>query len=158
MMCKEKTACFTGHRELKENDFLLFLQLYRIVENLILEGYLYFGVGGARGFDLLVCKVIFILKEKYKNISLILVLPFINQYIHENNWTKEEIELYNLFKEKASKVVYVQKFYSKGCYYKRNRHLVNFSSVCIAYQYKMTGGTAYTVNYAENNNVTVIKL
>ena len=65
MMCKEKTACFTGHRNIKKNSFLLFLQIYKIAEDLILEGYLYFGVGGARGFDLLVCKAIIMLKEKY---------------------------------------------------------------------------------------------
>lgn len=42
--------------------------------------------------------------------------------------------------------------------FKRNRHLVNGSSVCIAYLTQEKGGTAYTVNYARQNNVQVINL
>ena len=35
MICREKTACFTGHRDIKENYNVLFLRVYAIVENLI---------------------------------------------------------------------------------------------------------------------------
>ena len=56
----------------------------------------------------------------------------------------------------ASKAVYLQQAYSSGCYYKRDRRLVDFSSVCIAYQYKATGGTAYTTRYAQNRGLRII--
>ena len=65
---------------------------------------------------------------------------------------------YKNIKKQASKVVYIQKTYSSGCYYKRNRHLVDFSSVCVCYQYKSTGGTAYTVKYAAEKGLKIIKL
>lgn len=34
--------------------------------------------------------------------------------------------------------------------------MVDFSSVCIAYQYKATGGTAYTTRYAQNRGLRII--
>ena len=156
MICREKTACFTGHREIKENYNVLFLKVYSIVENLIKKGYLYFGSGGARGFDALASEVVLKLKEKYPDIHLILVLPFINQYEKEKGWSREEIYKYKNIKEKASKIVYTQKTYSSGCYFKRNRHLVDFSSVCICYMHKMSGGTAYTVWYAISKGLIII--
>ena len=156
MICREKTACFTGHRDIKENYNVLFLRVYAIVENLIKNGYLYFGSGGARGFDALASEVILNLKKKYPNIHLILVLPFLNQYEKENGWSKEEIYKYKNIKKQASKVVYIQKSYSSGCYYKRNRHLVDFASVCICYMYKTTGGAAYTVHYAVKKGLIII--
>ena len=79
-----------------------------------------------------------------------------NQYEKETGWSTEEIEQYKGLKKKASKVVYIQKVYSSGSYYKRNRHLVDFSSVCVCYQYKTTGGTAYTTKYAEKKHIEVI--
>lgn len=153
---KEKTCCFTGHREIRDNYESLSANLFQIVEDLILNGYRYFGAGGARGFDNLAGSVVLALKKKYPHIHLILVLPFVNQYEHEAGWSTEEIKLYQYLKKHASKVVHLQEHYSNGCYYRRNRHLVDNSSLCIAYQYKNTGGTAYTTRYAESKNIPVI--
>ena len=44
---------------------------------------------------------------------------------------------------------------TSGCMHVRNRHLVDFSSYCICYQTKETGGTAYTVNYAKENGLII---
>lgn len=154
---KEMTACFTGHREIKHENCEKIL--IEIVENLINKGYKYFGAGGARGFDSLAEKVILTLKEtKYPHIHLILVLPFNTQYTAEKGWSKEEIEEYERIKKAASKVVILESGYSRGVYYRRNEHLVNFSSVCISYQYKNTGGTAYTVNYANKKGLQIINV
>lgn len=158
MILKEKTACFTGHREIRENPDVLYAKVCCVLESLIKQGYLYFGAGGARGFDTLAAQAVLKLKEIYPQIHLILVLPFPNQYEKERGWEKDEIKKYRCLKEKASKVIYIQDRYGKGCYYKRNRHLVDFSSVCICYQYKNTGGTAYTVQYADKNNLKLLNL
>lgn len=156
MINKEKTLCFTGHREIRNKDADLYSNLYKILENLISQGFVYFGTGGARGFDTFAAEVVIKLKEKYRNIYLILVLPFMNQYKHEKDWSIQEIEQYYRIKEKSSKVVYIQKSYSLGCYYRRNRHLVDFSSICICYQYKNFGGTAYTTKYAREKGLKII--
>ena len=42
--------------------------------------------------------------------------------------------------------------------HKRNRHLVDNSSLCIAYLTKESGGTAYTVNYARQSGLTIINI
>lgn len=42
--------------------------------------------------------------------------------------------------------------------FKRNRHLVDNSSICIAYLTEETGGTAYTVKYANQKGVRVINI
>lgn len=158
MIIREKTACFTGHREIAENPDILFLKVCSIVEKLIKQGYLYFGAGGARGFDTLASEAVLKLKENYPQIHLILVLPFHQQYAKEKGWNTDEIKRYHVLKEKASKVIYTQQAYSPGCYYKRNRHLMDFSSVCICYQYKNTGGTAYTAKYAREKGLTIKKV
>ena len=157
MSLREKTVCFTGHREIRHEKCEFFLR--ETIENLINKGFRFFGAGGARGFDSLAEKVVLDLKEsKYPHIHLILVLPFENQYLHETGWSKEEIDFYHYAKNKASKVVHLNPTYESGIYYKRNRHLVDNSSVCVAYQYKNTGGTAYTTNYAKKVGVQLIYL
>ena len=42
-------------------------------------------------------------------------------------------QVYEEIKSQADKVVYTSHDYFRGCMFKRNRHLVNGSSVCIAY-------------------------
>ena len=41
---------------------------------------------------------------------------------------------------------------------KRNRHLVDNSSLCISYLTSDSGGTAYTVNYAKAKGLKIINL
>ena len=153
---RSKTACFTGHRELYHSRTEIYESTKRSVEELIQKGYCYFGAGGARGFDMLAAQVVLELKRQYAQIHLILVLPFQNQYEKEIAWTVEEIAEYHHLQEQASKVVILSNSYERGIYYKRNRHLVDASSACIAYLVRPTGGTAYTVEYANRQGVQVI--
>lgn len=63
---KEKTCCFTGHREIPSKAYQrLFSKTEEMVESLIKEGYLFFGAGGALGFDTIAALVVLKLKEKY---------------------------------------------------------------------------------------------
>ena len=124
IVVKEKTCCFTGHREIPSKAYRrLFSKTEEMVESLIKEGYLFFGAGGALGFDTIAALVVLKLKEKYPDVRLILVLPCLSQ--------------------------------TRGCMHKRNRHLVDNSSACIAYLTENKGGTAYTVDYAQKHGLTV---
>ena len=153
---REKTACFTGHRKIPpESISKLSQRLKTILLRLIEEGYMYFGAGGASGFDTLATQCVLSLKKQYPHIKLILVLPCITQ---TKGWSKNDIAIYEEIKSQADKVVYTSHDYFRGCMFKRNRHLVNGSSVCIAYLTQEKGGTAYTVNYARQSNVQVINL
>lgn len=105
------------------------------------------------GFDTLAAQTVLDLKSDYPQIKLILVLPCLSQ---TNGWNSRDIEIYKVIKQKADKVVYTSQEYSRGCMHKRNRHLVDNSSVCICYLTQNTGGTAYTVEYAKRKKLLVI--
>ena len=114
--------------------------------------------GGARGFDALASEVVLKLKRKHPQIRLTLVLPFDEQYKHEGNWSQVEIAQYHSLKSQASEIVVLAPKYSTGIYYRRNRHLVDHSSVCIAYMTKANSGTGYTVNYANAQGLEVVNV
>lgn len=123
--------------------------------DLIYEGYLYFGAGGALGFDTMAAQTILKLQSTYPDIRLILVLPCASQ---TRGWSAADTEEYERIKALANKVVYVSQEYSRGCMFKRNRHLVDNSSVCVCYLSENRGGTAYTVNYAKTRDVAIINI
>ena len=153
---KNRTVCFTGHRKIPpEQEGALARQLKSTLIQLINDGYLYFGAGGALGYDTLAAQTVLELKKQYPDVKLILVLPCLSQ---TRGWSARDIEIYEEIKNKADKVVYTSQEYTRGCMHKRNRHLVDNSSVCVCYLTESTGGTAYTVDYAHKNNLTVINL
>lgn len=145
---KNQTCCFTGHRKIPLDQLESVTQRLRdAVIASIKDGYLYFGAGGALGFDTLAAQTILDLKKDYPQIKLILVLPCKTQ---ARGWKQEDIEEYNRIMKAADKVVYTSQDYYSGCMHKRNRHLVDNSSLCICYLNSNTGGTAYTVDYAKS--------
>mgnify|MGYP006360788949 FL=1 len=130
-------------------------ELKETLEALIDNGYCYFGAGGALGFDTIAAQTVLGLKKKHPEIKLILVLPCKNQ---TRGWEEKDVSVYESIIEQADKVVYTQEHYDRGCMFKRNRHLVDNSSVCVAYLTEEKGGTAYTVNYANQKGVKVINI
>ena len=61
-------------------------------------------------------------------------------------------------KSKADKIVILSDKYYNGCMQARNRHMVNHSKYIICYKRKTSGGTAYTVNYANKKGLTIIEI
>ena len=153
---KEKTCCFTGHRDMSEHRIKDVVKtLEKELVQLIEEGCCYFGAGGALGFDTIAAHTVLHLKEKYPHIKLILVLPCVDQ---AKSWSYEDKVVYEDIKQKADKVVYTSKEYTRGCMHKRNRHLVDNSSVCICYLTENKGGTFYTVNYANSKQLKIVNI
>jgi len=154
---REKTCCFTGHRELPTGlgRWKLSKRLEKAVVEQIEKGVRFFGAGGALGFDTLAAQTVLKLKKKYLDIKLILVLPCLTQ---TRGWPVEDVEEYERIKAKADKVVYISQEHTKDCMFKRNRHLVDNSGVCICYKVKDSGGTAYTVDYAKAQGLEIINL
>ncbi len=61
---RSKTCCFTGHRVILPNDYgKIKKELYNTIVNLIDKGVIYFGCGGALGFDTLAAETIIELKK-----------------------------------------------------------------------------------------------
>ena len=156
MSLREKTCCFTGHRIIP-NDMLSGLQreLREAVTSLVESGICFFGTRGAIGFDTLAAETVLSLQGKYLQIKLFLVLPCPEQ---ADRWNSKDKERYESIKERADKVVYTSECYTPDCMHRRNRHLVDGSSVCVAYCTRNTGGTAYTVRYAQQHGLRIVRL
>lgn len=55
MDLRAKTCCFTGHRSLSgEEKLKAAVRLRRVIEEQIKAGIVFYGAGGARGFDRMV--------------------------------------------------------------------------------------------------------
>ena len=154
---RDKTCCFTGHRVIPKSEMSsLKKNLTSTLRSLISEGGIqYFGYGGALGFDMLCAECVLELKGEFPHISLILVAPCADQC---KGWQESEVLRYESLKAQADKAVCLAQKYYNGCMQKRNRYLVDNSSVCVSYKRRQTGGTAYTVKYAESVGVRVIAL
>ena len=122
---------------------------------MIKQGVIYYGAGGALGFDTMAAQAVLELKKLYPQIKLILVLPC---KTHTYGWSRENIEIYEKIKKACDKYVYTSDEYTSGCMQYRNRYLVDHSGYCICYLTKNSGGTAYTVRYAEKKGLKIINL
>ena len=156
MDLRAKTCCFTGHRSLSHEEKLkVAVRLREIIAVQIKAGVVFYGAGGARGFDALAALTVLDMKKEYPQLRLILVLPCEDQ---TRGWRSEDIAVYEDIKRRSDKVVYVSREYTPDCMHRRNRHLVNHSGTCICYLTRSTGGTAYTVDYARKKGLHVINI
>lgn len=106
---REKTCCFTGHRNVPRADQRKVAnQLEKTIIKLINSGVCYFGAGGALGFDTMAAKVILKLRKEYPQIKLILVLPCLSQ---TRGWMDSDIKIYEDIKAAADKVIYTSQEY-----------------------------------------------
>ncbi len=154
---REKTCCFTGHRNIPPEEVEGIRQkLEATILELYSQGVIYYGAGGALGFDTLAAEAVLHLRDNgCPNLRLILVLPCPDQ---TRGWKAENIARYEEIKGRADKIVYTSQAYTPGCMHKRNRHLVDNSSVCVCYLTQNRGGTAYTAGYAEEHRLHVINI
>lgn len=151
---RQKTCCFTGHRDLPQKQLpAIRTQTAAVISKLVTEcGVRYFGVGGAIGYDTLAAEVLFELKKIYPHIKVILVYPFEG---FTNRWSAEQKATFAKLLPQYDKRVCVAQIASKEAYLKRDRHLVSGSAYCIAYCTRGTGGTAYTLKYATEQGVYI---
>lgn len=153
---KHMTCCFTGHREIPEKDLAgVQARLEQTIIQLYKRGIVYYGAGGALGFDTVAAETVLRLRENYPMLRLILVLPCKDQ---TRNWKEKDVARYGDILQRANKIVYTGETYTRGCMHTRNRHLVDGSSVCVCYQTKGNGGTAYTVHYAQDHGLHIINV
>ncbi len=146
---KAKTACFTGHRIL-DKDF----NINTLKESIIWainHGYNTFLVGLALGFDTICFNVLQGLKSQYE-INIIGCIPCPEQPV---NFSLEERENYYKMVEKCTETIILSEKYTNYCMQKRNRYMVDNSSLVIAYLKRDFGGTFFTVNYAKKKKIEI---
>ncbi len=132
MIERSKVACFSGHRKLPENCSKLRANLEKAIIELIERGVVFFGNGGAVGFDALAATTVLKLKKEYPHIRLVMVLPCPPEE-QSMKWNEEQKKRYYDLLDQADKVRILSPRYTSGCMLNRNRHLVDNSGYLICY-------------------------
>lgn len=157
MVERSKVACFSGHRKLPEDCMELQANLEKTIIELIEQGVVFFGSGGALGFDQEAASAVLKLKGDYPHIRLVMVLPCPPE-VQSLKWNEQQKKLYYELLDQADKVRVLSPRYTNSCMLDRNRHMVDSSAYLICYLREHSGGTFYTVNYAERQGIKKLRL
>ena len=161
---RQSSCCFTGHRPAKlpwgenENDIrciALKARLRAAAESAILEGMEHFLCGMAEGCDLYFCEIVLELRERYPRITLEAALPCPTQ---SDGWSEASRERYRALLKQCDYETMVQDKYTPGCMQRRNRYMVDHSSLLIAAHDGLPGGTRNTILYALKRGISVVDI
>ena len=159
---REKTCCFTGHRPMKlpwgmnEKDprcLALKLELAARLEALAALGYRSFLCGMALGCDMYFAEAVLALRDRWPDVRLEAAIPFGDQ---PGRWNEEQRRRYNRLIDAADKLTVLQGHYTSDCMQRRNRYMVDRSSLLLACYDGRPGGTMQTILYAERSGVRVM--
>ena len=152
----EAACAFTGHRpksfpwgydENAPSCVLLKEVLASQISALAEQGVTDFLSGMAQGVDLWCAQIVLDLRKKNPALKLHAILPCEGQ---ERKWTASAQEHYRSILAQANEGIYVGQEYSRNCMLKRNRYLVDHSSILLAvYNGTYQSGTGMTVRYAQ---------
>ena len=167
-MEKERTACFSGYRPHKF-DFPLvgeeyenfIAKLYLEIAKVINRGFNRFIVGCTPGMDIISAELVILAKQDYagRGIQLICALPFggfRNSRHFDMHWRKRYYEIMKHSDETIN--VTDSHSWNRGCYDKRNKFMVDNSSLLICYSTGVSGGTENTIKYAKDKGVEIINI
>lgn len=142
-------GCF-GHRE----SFINYeKEMMTTLENLILENdNVAFMTGGMGKIDNLFSSTVRSLKRKYKNIRLLLVVPYLTSELNKNK--DYYVAMYDeiVVPDELAGVHY------KAAIKQRNRWMVEHCDVIIGCTYRDFGGAYTAIQYAKKAGKKVIKL
>ncbi|MBP1544550.1 MAG: DUF1273 family protein [Oscillospiraceae bacterium] len=152
---------FTGYRPSKlpffgEDDPMCAALKARIsdkVEELYRLGATGFFTGMALGVDTWGAEAVLSLQKKHPEVRLYAMIPCRGQ---ENKWSAADKQRYARILQLCSKVLCISPEYTSDCMHKRNRALVDICDFLVAVYDGRSGGTQYTVNYAEKQGKRVI--
>ncbi|MBO5452974.1 MAG: DUF1273 family protein [Clostridia bacterium] len=156
-MIENKVCCFTGHRPEKLNitEQEAKKVLESAVKDAISRGFTTFISGMARGTDMWAAEIVLREKENNAGIRLVCALPHPD---FEKKWSKQNQELYNYILSKADEIHTVCEVFSMGAYMKRNKWMVDHSTLVLAFYNGTPGGTRNTIEYAKQNETETIIL
>lgn len=145
-----KTVCFTGHRKIPPSYLAaLPARIDSMLGRLYDAGFRTFIAGGAEGFDTLAASRIISFRENHPDVYLQLALPY----------TRTGSAAYRRTLDSADEVTYISKQYRKDSALERDRYMVDRADACVAFYLEgHSGGTYYTVRYANERGVPVVNL
>ena len=150
-----KTCCVTGHREIPEDKrAYVDEELKKAVEAAAAEGYTRFISGFAAGVDLAFAAIVAELKERGRAVKLEAAIPYAGRL-------KSKAPDFQKLLAACDTVTVLRDAYSPGCYFARNRYMVDESGLVIAvHDGREKGGTFYTIQYARahDKEVRIIKI
>ncbi len=158
------TCCFTGHRPEKlpwgddETDprcAALKRKLYDAVESAFDEGMRHFICGMARGCDFYFAEAVIELRQKKGDIRLEAAVPCPTQ---ADNWSEADRSRWRSLLALCNLETMVQDRYTKGCMLRRNRYMVDHSSLVIAVYDGTAGGTRRTLEYALRQKILFVDI
>ena len=159
-----KTVAFTGYRPSKlpftedkhDAQYLAFrVKLKRVIERLIERGYTDFISGIAEGFDTWAAEEVIEHKKLQKEIHLECAIPFPGQ---ADSWERADQKRRAKIINRADESTTVCDHYFQGCYFVRNEYMVDRADVVVCCYDGRKGGTAYTVNYAQEKDKIIIQI
>lgn len=158
------TCCFTGHRPEKlpwrgnERDARcaeLKRNIYDACRAVYEAGVRHFICGMAKGCDMYFAEAVITLRDEYNGITLEAAIPCEGQ---SAMWTPQERERYFYITHQCDVETILQHEYTPDCMLRRNKYMVDSSSVLIAVFDGAPGGTMQTINYAAKRGLEIIRL
>ena len=160
-MDRRYTCCFTGHRPKAlfayEDEAAVFRKICAAVEDAVADGFLDFLCGGCVGGDFLFADAVILARGMHpdREIRLCMCLPCRDQ---AEKWSRADRERYSCYLQVADEVVCLAETYTATCMQRRNRYMVDRSSLLIAAYNGTPGGTANTLRYARRSGLRVVNL
>jgi uncharacterized phage-like protein YoqJ len=167
LLSKETSCCFTGHRISRlpwrdhEDDprcVKLKHTLYDAVEAVYQAGIRHYICGMATGSDLFFCEAVLALRKLHPEITLEAAVPCPEQ---AQRWPDALQKRYLSLLSQCNFHTLVSKCYTPDCMLRRNRYMVDQSSVLIAV-YNGTAnprsGTCSTMLYAIRQGIEIIEI
>lgn len=164
-MDRSQTCCFTGHRTERlpwggdESDprcAALKDRLDQALEAAYGDGYRHFVCGMARGADLYFCEAVLGLRQVHGEVTLEAAVPYQGQADH---WPENDRRRRELLLAQCNFETVIQHHYTAGCLSRRNRYMVDKSSLLLAiYDGQPSGGTMYTLHYALGQGMRTVIL
>lgn len=164
MRGRQSACSFTGHRPAKlpwgndEQDprcLALKRRIRDVVESAIAEGMEHFICGMADGCDLYFAEIVLALKEQYPHITLEAAIPCPTQ---ADAWPEAQRMRYRALLARCDYETLVQQNYTPNCMQRRNRYMVDHSSLLIAAHSGLPGGTRYTIAYAMRSGIGIVDI
>lgn len=162
MYSREESCCFTGHRPGRlpwgdwEDDprcLELKYELAQNLERLYLRGYRHFICGMAIGCDMYFAEAVLALREIHPDVSLEAAVPCTSQ---ADSWSPKQKQRYAGLLSRCDSRHLVQEEYSPGCMQRRNKYMVDSSSLLLACFAGVPGGTMNTIVYAQRSGVETV--
>lgn len=158
MSFKKKSCFIIGQNNIQKED-LLAVRLYtqRSIENLIMEGVVYFYVGGSTQYELYVGEILIKLRDKHPYIKVLLML--LNDINTDSDgWEAKHKGRLRFISEVADDVFLTKDYYKNPTIKMRNRYLVDNSCYYIFYYQKNDKEADKALKYADENDLRIIDI